>query len=161
MGQEIERKFLVTDCSWREQGEGRLYRQGYLPTRDHRTVRVRVVDQQGYLTLKGPTQGLTRSEFEYAIPASDAVVMLETLCEPPLIEKRRYCLKVGDHQWEIDEFLGDNAGLVLAEIELSSETEAFQRPPWLGTEVSHDPRYYNANLVRHPYKTWSESGLSD
>lgn len=154
MAQEIERKFLVSDYSWLSSEKGTLYRQGYLPTRNQTTVRVRIAGEVGYLTIKGPSRSLTRSEFEYEIPLADAEAMLAELCEPPLVEKRRYKLTVGDHLWEVDEFLGDNAGLILAEIELSSETEAFTPPSWLGAEVSDDPRYFNANLAKHPYSTW-------
>ena len=148
MAQEIERKFLVSDMAWLQTSEGVLYRQGYLPTHNYTTVRVRVAGDHGYLTIKGPIQGLTRSEFEYEIPLADAESMLSELCELPLIEKRRHTLTVGDHRWEVDEFLGDNAGLVVAEIELSSETENFVKPPWLGADVSKDPRYFNASLAR-------------
>jgi len=155
MAQEIERKFLVTDFSWRDQAIGRLYRQGYIPTENRTTVRVRVVGDRGYLTIKGITTGIARSEFEYAIPVADANQMLTELCRPPLIEKRRYQITVGNHLWEVDEFLGDNAGLVLAEVELQHETEAFARPSWVGADVSHDPRYYNSNLAQHPYRLWA------
>jgi adenylate cyclase len=154
MGTEIERKFLVVGEAWRGQAEGVLYRQGYVPTRDLRTVRIRTAGDRAYLTLKGPVQGLTRSEFEYPIPQEDAEIMLATLCELPLIEKRRYRIQVGTHLWEVDEFLGENAGLILAEVELSSEAEAVGLPPWAGQEVSGDPRYYNSNLAQHPYASW-------
>lgn len=154
MAQEIERKFLVTDLSWRDQAEGKLYRQGYIPTQNRSTVRVRVVGDRGYLTLKGVSTGITRLEFEYEIPLADAEHMLATLCVPPLIEKWRYRLTVGDHLWEIDEFLGDNAGLVMAEIELASESESFVLPSWVGQEVSDEPRYYNSNLAKTPYCSW-------
>lgn len=154
MAQEIERKFLVTDLSWRQSAEGKLYRQGYLPTRNLTTVRVRVAGDRGYLTIKGPTNGVSRLEFEYDIPLADAEDMLDNLCEPPLVEKRRYRIDVGDHLWEVDEFLGENAGLVLAEVELTSEDESFDLPAWAGEEVSHDARYYNANLAKNPYRTW-------
>ena len=154
MAEEIERKFLVADSSWREQAQGTFYRQGYIPTQNRATVRVRIVGEQGYLTVKGPTAGITRLEFEYAIPLVEADSLLAHLCQPPLIEKWRYQLTMGNHLWEIDEFLGDNAGLVLAEIELASETESFSKPSWLGEEVSQDPRYYNVNLAKHPYCQW-------
>lgn len=154
MAQEIERKFLVTDFSWRQSAKGTLYRQGYLPTQNRTTVRVRVVGDRGYLTIKGATNGVSRQEFEYEIPLADAEAMLVDLCAPPLIEKWRYRLNVGSHLWEVDEFLGENAGLVLAEVELSSESEAFDLPPWVGAEVSHDIRYYNSNLAKQPYRTW-------
>ena len=154
MAQEIERKFLVKDSTWRHQAEGILYRQGYIPTRNRTTVRVRIAGDRGYLTLKGPTSGISRNEFEYPIPLADAETLLDSLCEPPLIEKWRYRITVGRHLWEVDEFLGDNAGLVLAEIELASESDPFDRPPWLGDEVSHDVRYYNASLAKTPYRSW-------
>ncbi len=155
MAQEIERKFLVIQDQWRTGAQGKLYRQGYIPTQDKTTVRVRLVGDRGYLTLKGASTGITRLEFEYEIPAADAAALLDQLCQPPLIEKWRYVIPVGQHQWEVDEFLGDNAGLVLAEVELTSETEAFVKPDWAGREVSSDARYYNVNLARHPYRHWA------
>lgn len=157
MAQEIERKFLVTGASWRQDAAGQRYRQGYLPTDQATTVRVRTVGDRGYLTIKGPTSGVSRQEFEYDIPLADAETMLADLCPPPLIEKWRYRVTVGDHLWEIDEFLGDNAGLVMAEVELESETEDVELPDWVGDEVSHDARYYNASLAKTPYRTWAES----
>lgn len=157
MAQEIERKFLVTDAAWRETSEGVLYRQGYIPTQSKTTVRVRVAGDRGYLTLKGPSRGISRSEYEYEIPLADAEAMLAELCHPPLIEKRRYKLQIDHHVWEVDEFLGANTGLVLAEIELSSEQETFTKPFWIGKEVSHDPRYRNAYLAQNPYTTWDNA----
>ncbi|MGF1496420.1 MAG: CYTH domain-containing protein [Elainellaceae cyanobacterium] len=156
MAVEIERKFLVVGDAWRSGATGRVYRQGYLPTRNHVTVRVRVVDTMGYLTIKGPVQKLSRSEFEYEIPLSDAEQLLEELCDRPLIEKVRYIVNVDGTRWEIDEFGGDNTGLILAEVELSHPDQPFLRPAWLGQEVSDDPRYYNASLAQHPYRQWSE-----
>lgn len=155
MGQEIERKFLVAGDGWRPGEPGLVYRQGYLPTQAPATVRVRLAGAKAYLTLKGPTIGLTRAEFEYEIPWTDAEAMLQQFCTAPLIEKTRYRIPVADHVWEVDEFAGDNEGLVLAEIELSHEAEPFTPPPWLGPEVSHDPRYRNSYLARHPYRTWA------
>lgn len=154
MGQEIERKFLVNHLDWKNQAEGKLYRQGYIPTADARTVRVRTVENVGYLTIKGPTSNCTRSEFEYEIPLADAQAMLSTLCEPPLIEKTRYRLPIGELVWEIDEFFGDNEGLLLAEVELSSPDQEIVLPPWVGNEVTGDKRYYNSNLARHPFTQW-------
>ncbi len=155
MGVEIERKFLVKDDSWRAQaGAGVRYVQGYLAGNERASVRVRLEGDAARLNIKSATLGVCRREYEYAIPREDAEEMLAHLCRRPLIEKLRYHLRHGDHEWEIDEFLGDNAGLVVAEIELASEDEPFRRPPWLGEEVSHDPRYYNVNLVDHPYKDW-------
>lgn len=154
MGQEIERKFLVGNDSWRAGASGIRFRQGYLSTDPQRTVRVRLEGDRGMLTIKGLSRGLSRAEFEYPIPAAEAATLLDTLCLRPLIEKTRYRVEHGGHLWEIDEFSGDNAGLVLAEVELSSEDEQVELPPWAGPEVSTDPRYYNANLVRHPFRSW-------
>ncbi len=154
MGREIERKFLVRGDGYRALGAPERYRQGYVRTAGPATVRVRVAGERGYLTVKGPTQGLTRSEFEYPIPRDDAEALLDTLCERPQIEKLRYRIPAGAHTWEVDEFLGDNAGLVVAEIELGAEDEPFARPAWLGEEVTADPRYRNSELARRPYRTW-------
>jgi adenylate cyclase len=161
MAQEIERKFLVVNDHWRALATGERYCQGYLATaKPGQSVRVRIVAEQGYLTLKGPTQGLTRAEFEYAIPLADAQEMLETLCDRPFIEKNRYRLPIGNLLWEIDEFTGENAGLIVAEVELTSEDQPFEKPDWLGAEVSGEARYYNASLVKNPYSKWSSSELS-
>ncbi len=155
MGQEIERKFLVSDERWRTEADGGTrFRQGYLVGAEKASVRVRIEGAQANINIKSATLGIERQEFEYAIPLSDAEELLDTLCEQPQIEKTRYHLDHGDHVWEIDVFDGDNAGLVVAEIELSQADEPFQRPPWLGEEVSADPRYYNVCLVKHPYKAW-------
>lgn len=154
MGTEIERKFLVRLDRWRPQGPGTPYRQGYLSSRAERVVRVRLAGDQGWLTVKGPTTGLSRAEFEYAIPAEEAAAMLDGLCERPLIEKRRHVELHGGRRWEIDVFEGDNRGLVVAELELAREDEPFERPDWLGEEVSQDRRYANASLVTHPYSRW-------
>jgi CYTH domain-containing protein len=154
MGVEIERKFLVVGEAWRAGASGQVYRQGYLATDPDRTVRVRVVGNQGYLTVKGRSEGLVRAEFEYPIPSADATEMLDRLCPRPLIEKTRYRLVHAGRVWEVDEFSGENLGLVLAEVELSDPTEPIQLPEWVGDEVSDDPRYYNANLARHPFGRW-------
>jgi adenylate cyclase len=154
MATEIERKFLVRGDAWKAQGTPERYRQGYLRTAGSATVRVRVAGERGFLTIKGPTRGMTRSEFEYPIPLADARALLDSLCERPQIEKLRYRIPLGAHTWEVDEFLGDNAGLVVAEIELGSEDEPFDRPAWLGEEVTADPRYRNAALAQRPYRTW-------
>ncbi|MDF1754888.1 MAG: CYTH domain-containing protein [Verrucomicrobiales bacterium] len=155
MGQEIERKFLVRSDGWRTASPVRFV-QGYLSVEKERTVRVRIEGEEARLTIKGVSQGITRSEFEYSIPLADAEVLLEDLCQKPLIDKHRTTVKLGDHIWEIDEFHGANEGLIVAEIELESIDEPFEKPDWLGPEVSEDPRYYNANLVNHPYSQWSE-----
>jgi CYTH domain-containing protein len=152
MGQEIERKFLVNGTPWTGV-RGEVTRQGYLSRVPERTVRVRIMDDRGFLTIKGKNQGASRAEFEYPIPADDAAALL-ALCEPPLIEKTRYRIPHVGHVWEIDVFHGDNDGLVVAEVELRSADESFQRPSWVGEEVTDDPRYYNANLVKHPFSRW-------
>ncbi len=153
MSAEIERKFLIVSGAWQPSTPGVEFRQGYLSSAKERVVRVRIAGGSAYLTVKGLTRNLTRPEFEYEIPLADAVQLLE-LCERPLIEKTRYTERHGDHVWEIDVFHGDNDGLVVAEIELGAEDEAYQRPAWVGEEVSANPRYFNANLIKNPYKGW-------
>ncbi len=155
MGMEIERKFLLKNDDWKKGAEGVTYRQGYLSTVKERTVRVRTIAEKGFLTIKGMTRGMTRSEFEYDIPLEDADYMLDALCEKPLIEKKRFKIAMEGLTWEIDEFFGENKGLVLVEVELESEDQDIEIPSWIGKEVTGDPRYFNANLVRHPYSTWS------
>ncbi len=156
MTREIERKFLVRGEQWRSlSDEGCFVRQGYLATGANSSVRVRVAGRGAWICVKGATVGVSRPEFEYRVPLADAEEMLGRLCEGPLIEKTRYRVSVGDHVWEIDVFHGDNAGLVVAEVELGGDDEHFLRPDWIGEEVSHDPRYYNACLSRHPYREWS------
>jgi len=154
MPQEIERKFLVRGNGWRDHGAGVPYRQGYLSTVAERTVRVRLIRDKGWLTIKGITVGATRSEYEYEIPADEAGEMLNILCERPLIEKTRYRIEHQGLTWEVDEFDGDNAGLIIAEVELEEESQAIVLPDWVGEEVTDDPRYYNANLIANPYTTW-------
>jgi adenylate cyclase len=156
MGQEIERKFLVTGTGWRPVGPGRRLRQGYLCIEPERSVRVRIGGELAWLTVKGRGSGVTRLEFEYLIPVVEAERLLAELCIQPIIDKTRYEVHHGDHLWEVDEFHGANAGLVVAEIELQDETERFERPDWLGEEVSSDPRYLNANLVHAPFSGWPE-----
>lgn len=151
---EIERKFLVHDHSWKAGAVGVPYRQGYLAIDKLRTVRVRVAGDAAYLTIKGATVGIARAEYEYPIPLTDAEEMLDTLCMKPLIEKRRYTVPYAGLVWEIDEFFGDNAGLVVAEVELPDAQATIALPPWVGEEVSGDARYYNANLIAHPYRSW-------
>lgn len=154
MAHEIERKYLLKDDGWRQGAEGTLYRQGYLSTAAERNVRVRTIGERAYLTVKGKGEGITRLEFEYEIPLADGEAMLDRLCHRPLIEKVRYKIEHGGLVWEVDEFRGENAGLVVAEVELESEDQVFAVPPWVGEEVTADPRYLNANLVRRPYTTW-------
>lgn len=154
MGIEIERKFLVNGNAWKSLGEGVLLRQGYLSSAPERVVRVRVEGESAMLTIKGRSTGATRNEWEYPIPLADAQALLDSLCERPIIEKHRYRIAYDGMIWEVDEFLGENVGLVVAEIELASEEQAFAKPEWVGEEVTHDPRYFNANLLRHPFSTW-------
>jgi CYTH domain-containing protein len=154
MSREIERKYLVVGEAWRSPGTAIRLRQGYLSTVKERTVRVRVAGDAGYLTVKGITRGATRTEFEYEIPVADADHMLDELCERPLIEKTRHLVDHGDLTWEIDEFGGVNTGLVIAEVELEDEAQPIDLPGWVGDEVTADPRYFNANLIAHPYSRW-------
>jgi adenylate cyclase len=156
MATEIERKFLVHSGKWKPVTPGLLYRQGYLSSVKERVVRVRIAGEKAYFTVKGISENLSRLEFEYPIPLLDAAMMLDKLCERPLIEKTRHREIVGSHTWEIDVFHGENNGLVLAEVEVASETETFERPSWLAQEVSGDPRYFNNNLVRYPFRTWRQ-----
>lgn len=157
MSVEIERKFLVRGDAWRTSGEGMLLRQGYLSSSPDRVVRIRIEGSEARLTIKGRSIGARRSEWEYPIPREDARVLLDSLCERPLIEKIRYRIPFQGMLWEVDEFLGENLGLIVAEIELETEEQAFACPEWVGEEVTHDARYFNANLLRHPYKDWPES----
>ncbi len=154
MAVEIERKFLVKNDRWRSLATGQIYCQGYIPTTPGSTVRVRIIGEQGYLTIKGPSEGTSRAEFEYPIPLKDAKELLETLCQRPLIEKKRYKIPIDDLIWEVDEFLGENQGLIVAEVELQDENQGIDLPNWIGDEVSHDPRYRNASLVKNPYCQW-------
>jgi len=151
---EIERKFLVRDEGWKRSAQGTLLRQGYLSSQPDRTMRVRIEGNTATLTIKSRNTGAVRGEWEYPIPLADAQTFLDTLCERPIIEKYRYRIPHAGMVWEVDEFLGENAGLVVAEIELASEDQLFGRPAWLGDEVTLDVRYFNANLLRHPYRKW-------
>jgi CYTH domain-containing protein len=152
MAVEIERKFLVMGQPWL-QVLGVVYQQGYLNRDKTRTVRVRIAGEAAFLTIKGVNVGATRAEFEYPIPLADAEALL-ALCDGPLIQKTRYLLDHAGTRWELDVFEGDNAGLVVAEVELESEDQAFARPDWLGDEVTQDARYFNSNLAVHPYCRW-------
>ncbi|NQU65410.1 MAG: CYTH domain-containing protein [SAR324 cluster bacterium] len=157
MQTEIERKFLVKNDSWRKSATGVDFRQGYLPTGDSCVVRIRSMGPEAVLTIKGRTSGISRQEFEYAIPCADADRLLDSLCELPLIEKTRYRVQYQGFCWEIDVFRGENRGLIIAEIELEEENQKFPLPAWIGREVSDDPRFFNVNLVKNPYKNWAES----
>ncbi len=155
MATEIERKFLVLGDAWRA-SEGTRIWQGYLNRDKNRTVRVRVAGEQAFLTVKGATTGATRAEFEYDIPLADAEQML-SMCDGPVIQKVRRLVQHDGFTWEVDEFFGENAGLVVAEIELQSENQQFFKPSWVGREVTEDARYYNSNLATHPYAAWRDA----
>lgn len=154
MGLEIEKKFLVTSDDWRELGTGKDYCQGYLNSEKGRSVRIRTIGETGILTIKGPSVDGAKLEFEYEIPYADALEMLETLCHKPLITKTRYKVPYAGFTWEVDEFKGENEGLIFAEIELEQRGQTFETPDWIGKEVTDDSRYYNANLVNNPYSNW-------
>lgn len=160
MALEIERKFLVLNDAWRAAADaGTPYRQGYLsrvtgPDAVRSSVRVRTDGERAFLNIKSATLGIRRQEYEYAIPLADAETMLADLCVGAVVEKTRYHVVAGAHVWEIDVFAGANTGLIVAEIELGHEDEAFERPEWLGAEVSDDPRYYNVCLAERPYSRW-------
>ncbi len=154
MGVEIERKFLVNGEGWRALGEPVLLRQGYLSSNPGRVVRVRIEGAQATLTIKSRNVGVARGEWEYPLPLPEAQELLDRVCEQPLIEKTRSRIAHAGMVWEVDEFLGANAGLVVAEIELASEDQAFAKPDWIGAEVSADLRYHNSNLIKHPYSRW-------
>ena len=159
MAREIERKFLVNPDEWRpDAARGIRIRQGYLSTDPARVVRVRTAGDRAFLTIKGRTEGIERDEFEYAIAMADAERMLARLCLQPSIDKHRYRVPFGGRVWEIDVFGGANAGLIVAEIELTSADDHPPLPPWIGQEVSADPRYFNANLIAHPYQSWPRGG---
>ena len=157
MAQEIERKFLVAGDFKPFAKDFVRISQGYLSSVPERTVRVRVKGDRGFITIKGAasSNGLSRYEWEKEIPVSEAQCLL-LLCEPGVIDKVRYHVEVGNHIYEVDEFHGDNEGLILAEVELSSEDEVFERPEWLGEEVTGDIRYYNSMMAKNPYKNWAE-----
>ena len=155
MATEIERKFLILNQDWQEYTKSELHIvQGYLATNEFSSTRIRIQNDKANINIKSATLGITRTEFEYSIPVDDARLMLDDLCIKPVIEKTRFTVEHMNHTWEIDVFSGDNEGLIVAEIELSSPDEAFEKPSWIGEEVSNDARYYNACLVNNPYKNW-------
>lgn len=155
MAIEIERKYLVTSDAYRQAARAAVpIKQGYLATGERCVVRVRTKGPKGYLTVKGSGRGLSRPEFETEIPLADAEAMLATLCRQPVIDKVRYLVDVAGMTWEVDEFFGDNAGLVVAELELSAENEVFAKPDWVGLEVTDDERYANARLAEKPFTRW-------
>ena len=151
---EIERKFLVINSNYKNGITGQYYCQGYISDAAERVVRVRIAEDIAFLTIKGKGEGITRPEFEYEIPLPDARFLLDNLCLHPLIEKLRYKIHVNELTWEVDEFLGENEGLVIAEIELPSENYPITLPDWVGEEVSFDERFYNVNLIKNPYRNW-------
>ncbi len=158
MGIEIERKFLLKNDHWKEIAkEGIAYRQGYFSGAKKASLRIRVEGNKAKFNIKSlDNSHIRRQEYEYTLPLSEAEEMLDTLCDRPLIEKVRYHVPYQGHIWEIDIFSGDNAGLMVAEIELQNENEKFAVPTWIGKEVSDDMRYYNINLVKHPYCDWKD-----
>lgn len=156
MAFEIERKFLLASDSWRKQVSRTIrIQQAYLCNTDKASLRVRTADEKGYFSSKSMTTDIRRHEFEYEIPLHDAEFMIQYMCQGNAISKHRHIIKVDQHIWEIDEFYGDNTGLIVAEIELTHEQEAFTRPSWAGDEVSSDARYFNMALVNNPYKNWT------
>jgi len=157
MAKEIERKFLVKGNSWRHLTKGTKFKQGYLSTDKERSVRIRTIKDKGYITIKGISVGATRSEYEYEIPFDDAKKMLNELCVHPLIEKTRFKIQYGNILIEVDEFFGENEGLILAEVELNNENQQLNLPDWIGKEVTNDSKYFNVNLVKNPFKNWPES----
>ena len=156
MAQEIERKFLPRSEAWRAQVESsERVRQGYLVADGVRSVRVRITGSRGFLTIKGKLNGLARPEYEYGIPLTDAEALLETLCHTPQIDKTRHHVRHAGMLWEIDEFHGDNAGLIMAEVELASVDQVVALPDWAGSEVTGDGRYYNSQLAVRPFSLWT------
>ena len=152
---EIERKFLLASETWREEViRSSRIKQGYLGKIDKASVRIRIQGEKANINVKSATLSMRRMEYEYEIPLSEAEEMLEQLCEQPQVDKTRYIVERGQHIWEIDEFYGENSGLMVAEVELGSEDEKIEKPEWLGEEVTEDPRYYNVNLIKHPYCKW-------
>ena len=154
MNIEIERKFLLKNDSWKKNAVGIHYAQGYLNQEGENTVRVRIAGEKAFLTIKSKSKGISRQEFEYEIPLEDAKELLK-LSQTPIVEKIRYKIEYAGKYWEVDEFLGKNEGLYIAEIELNAEDEAFEKPEWLGKEVSDDKRYYNSRLARKPFSEWN------
>ena len=154
MPKEIERKFLLKNDNWKSEFTSRtIIKQGYLSTKKERTVRVRILGEKGFLTIKGESVGMTRLEFEYEIPVQEAEELLQ-LCKKPFIEKERFIVSMGKLKWEIDIFEGDNEGLRIAEVELEDENQAVEIPDWIGEEVTFDNRYFNSSLVKLPFKDW-------
>ena len=157
MGREVERKYLVKNALWRREADrGIEYRQGYLCLDPRRGVRVRLGGEKAILTVKGQSEGSARDEFEFPIPAADAEELLERICIQPIIEKTRYQVHRGDLTWEIDEFAGENRGLLIAEVETDKPPQQIPIPEWAGEDVTDDPRYFNTHLVKQPYSQWKQ-----
>ena len=157
MALEVEHKFLVTNDEWRRHVDySEMFKQGYLSSQPTCSIRVRICEQRAWLNIKSATIGTYRHEYEYEIPVADAGEILLHLCSRPLVEKTRHYVRHGNELWEIDEFEGANRGLIVAEIELDNIGQPFERPAWLGKEVTEDLRYYNNNLALHPYNEWRD-----
>ena len=154
MKKEIERKFIVLDESYKTLGDYKHCIQGYIPSREEPLIRIRTIGKKSFITIKSDVNGITRIEYEYQIPNEDAKDLLELFCKHSIVEKNRYLIHYKSTLWEVDEFLGDNAGLVVAEVELISEDQSYESPNWLGEEISTNKKYYNYNLAFHPYKNW-------
>ena len=156
MKKEIERKFIVLDESYKDLGEYEYCIQGYLPSVNEPLIRIRTIGRKSFITIKSDINGITRLEYEYEIPNNDAKDLINLFCKESIIEKNRYKIYYKSTLWEVDEFLGANAGLIVAEVELSSEDESYDKPDWIGDEVSTNKRYYNYNLAHHPYTQWDK-----
>ena len=156
MAVEIERKYLIDLEKIGKLENGNRIKQGYITTNKNAVVRVRIKNKKAYLTIKSSNTGISRLEFEYEIPFDEGNEMLDKLCQKPVIDKTRYIIKHDKHIWEIDIFYGDNEGLVVAEVELEDENEVVTLPLWIKEEVTMDNRYFNSNLMNHPYKDWIE-----
>ena len=156
MKTEIERKFIVTNNLYKKLGRYEHCLQGYIPSDTEPLIRIRIIGNKSYLTMKSDVNGITRLEYEYEIPNKDAKDLLELFCKKTTIEKNRYIIHYKSTLWEVDEFLGDNQGLVVAEVELESEQQSYDKPSWIGSEISTDKKYYNYNLAQCPYQTWDD-----
>lgn len=154
MAVEIEKKFLVKYLPKDLVSEPVFICQGYIANQKNIIIRIRIAGEEAFITIKGPTVNYSRREYEYPMPIKDAKEMIELFCQENLVEKKRYKVHHQDFTWEIDQFSGKNQGLIVAEIELESPDQIFEKPDWVGKEVSHDPRYYNSNLIGNPYSTW-------
>lgn len=155
MKTEIERKFIVSGTAYKDLGTYEHCMQGYIPSTNDPLVRIRMIGSKSFLTMKSNINGLTRLEYEYQIPNQDAAELIKLFCKDSMVEKNRYIVVYKSTIWEVDEFLGDNAGLVVAEVELDTEDQFFNKPDWIKEEISTNKKYYNYNLAHHPYKKWN------